>query len=395
MPQHRVTQTDVAALAGVSQATVSFVLSGRTPSGVRISEETRQRVLDAIRITGYSANPVAQRLAGGHNQILGVFTYETTFPRGGRDFYGPFLTGIERAAEQIGVDLLLFTSARVVEGSRRLTRNGWQRLGIADGCLLLGQHEERAELQHLLDTNYPFVFVGRRESDGGRLPYVGADYLAGTRRAVERAAELGHQRIGYVGARTSDQPTRDRIAGYRAAMADRAMRPVYIDSGEAQQAALQIAERGLSAVLLAPENDPDELRLALSALQIRVPEDLSVLLLGQPHHRLPGPTSWSGFTIPREQMGARALQLLSHLAGTPPVGTSSGTLSAVTPPTGTPSPRQSAPDTCHRAPNLHQLVECTDIAGETLVAPNQPVVHGSSPRPQHLPNRNGFARESH
>src|SRR5690606_40264357 len=70
MPRHRITQADVAAMAGVSQATVSFVLNDSTPAGVRISEETRQRVLDAVRLTGHSANPVAQRLAGGHNQIL-------------------------------------------------------------------------------------------------------------------------------------------------------------------------------------------------------------------------------------------------------------------------------------------------------------------------------------
>ncbi|WP_159618015.1 LacI family DNA-binding transcriptional regulator [Ruania rhizosphaerae] len=356
MPRRRVTQADVAALIGVSQATVSFVLSGRTPSGVRISAETRQRVLDAIRITGYSANPVAQRLAGGHNQILGVFTYETTFPSGGRDFYGPFLIGIEHAAEQIGVDLLLFTSARVVEGSRRLTTSGWQRLGIADGCLLLGQHEEQAELQHLLDTNYPFVFVGRRESEGGRLPYVGADYLSGTRRAVLRAADMGHRRIGYVGARTSDQPTRDRLAGYQAAVADRGLHPTYIESVDTARVVAQIAEQSLSAVLLAPENDPDELRLALLEMRIRVPEDLSVLLLGQPHHRLPGPTRWSGFTIPREQMGSRALLLLSHLAGTLYAGTSSP---------GSPVLGGGRAD-----PDLHQLLECTDVAGETLVPPN-------------------------
>ncbi|WP_420113156.1 LacI family DNA-binding transcriptional regulator [Pseudactinotalea sp.] len=367
MPRHRVTQTDVAALAGVSQATVSFVLSGRTPSGVRISEETRQRVLDAIRITGYSANPVAQRLAGGHNQILGVFTYEATFPRGGRDFYGPFLVGIEHAAEQIGVDLLLFTSARVVEGSRRLTRSGWQRLGIADGCLLLGQHEERAELQHLLDTNYPFVFVGRRESEGGRLPYVGADYLRATKRATDRAADLGHRRIGYVGPTGTDQPTFDRLTGYRASMAERGLPTQLIAPADPVQTAAEIAERRVSAMLLAPEVDPDELCRALAGMGIRVPDDLSVLLLGQPHHRLPGPTLWSGFTIPREQMGARALLLLSRLAGT-----------------------DGSRDE-HGATDLHQLLECTEVAGETLTPPRDP--GGPTDRLPAAPRENGTVRE--
>ncbi len=259
MPRHRITQADVAAMAGVSQATVSFVLNDSTPAGVRISEETRQRVLDAIRITGYSANPVAQRLAGGRNQILGVFTYEATFPRAGRDFYGPFLVGIEHAAEKLGIDILLFTSARVVDGRRRLTRDGWQRLGIADGCLLLGQHEDRGELQHLLDTNYPFVFIGKRGSDGGRLPYVGADYVAATARQVERLVELGHERIGYVGPRGTDQPTLDRVDAYRATMKAHGLTVRFVELDDVPATATEIVDQRLTAVVVAPENSPEEL----------------------------------------------------------------------------------------------------------------------------------------
>ncbi|MFA4895371.1 MULTISPECIES: LacI family DNA-binding transcriptional regulator [Microbacterium] len=284
MPRHRFTQADVAAMAGVSQSTVSFVLNGNAPVGVRISEETRKRVLDAIRITGYSANPVAQSLAGGRNQILGVFTYETTFPRGGRDFYGPFLVGIEHAAEQVGVDILLFTSARVVDGKRRLSRDGWQRLGIADGCLLLGQHEDQGELQHLLDTNYPFVFVGKRVSEGRMLPYVGADYIAATARQVERLIAAGHRRIGYAGPQGADQSTLDRVEGYRQAMRAHGLPLRFVDVHDVPVGAEEIAERRLTAILVAPENTPDELALALEARGLQVPRDVSMLLLGQPIH---------------------------------------------------------------------------------------------------------------
>lgn len=273
---------------------------------MRISEETRQRVLDAIRITGYSANPVAQRLAGGRNQILGVFTYEATFPRSGRDFYGPFLVGIEHAAEKLGIDILLFTSARVVDGRRRLTRDGWQRLGIADGCLLLGQHEDRGELQHLLDTNYPFVFIGKRGSDGGRLPYVGADYVAATARQVERLVELGHERIGYVGPRGTDQPTLDRVDAYRATMKAHGLTVRFVELDDVPATAAEIVDQRLTAVVVAPENSPEELVDELEDRGVRVPADVSVLLLGQPHHGRPGGRRWSGFSIPREEMGARA-----------------------------------------------------------------------------------------
>lgn len=348
MPRHRFTQADVAAMAGVSQSTVSFVLNGNAPVGVRISEETRKRVLDAIRITGYSANPVAQSLAGGRNQILGVFTYETTFPRGGRDFYGPFLVGIEHAAEQVGVDILLFTSARVVDGKRRLSRDGWQRLGIADGCLLLGQHEDQGELQHLLDTNYPFVFVGKRVSEGRMLPYVGADYIAATARQVERLIAAGHRRIGYAGPQGADQSTLDRVEGYRQAMRAHGLPLRFVDVHDVPVGAEEIAERRLTAILVAPENTPDELALALEARGLQVPRDVSMLLLGQPIHPGGAARRWSGFTVPREEMGARALVLLSRIVEREAA-------------TGrTPATTDLDDD------DLHQILDCPDIDGDSL-----------------------------
>lgn len=349
MPRHRSTQADVAAIAGVSQATVSFVLNDSAPAGVRISAETRQRVVDAIRITGYSANPMAQRLAGGRSQLLGVFTYEPTFPRGGRDFYGAFLVGIEHAAEKLGVDMLLFTSARVVDGRRKLTHEGWQRLGVADGCLLLGQHEDRGELQHLLDTNYPFVFIGKRESEGRRLPYVGADYVSATARQVERLALLGHTRIAYAGEQSTDQPTVDRVTGYREGMRKAGQPPRFVDLGDPAAAAEEIIERGITGLLLAPESYPDTIEDELLRRGASVPGDVSMLLLGQPHHSRAGSPVWSGFAVPREEMGARAVLLLSRI------------IAEDRAPKGAAVARVTDAD-------LHQLLECPDIDGETLAA---------------------------
>ncbi|WP_050723916.1 LacI family DNA-binding transcriptional regulator [Microbacterium sp. GCS4] len=353
MPHHRSTQADVAALAGVSQATVSIVLSGHTPKGVRISEATRNRVQEALRITGYSANPVAQRLAGGKNQLLGVFTYEKTFPRGGRDFYGAFLNGIEEAAEQLGVDMLLFTSARVVDGRRRLAGDGWQRLGIADGCLLLGQQEDREELQHLLDTNYPFVFIGKRETDKHLLPYVGADYVTATARQIDRLVALGHTQIAYAGLRGDDQSTRDRVDGYRDAMTAKGLAPRFLDLREPARGVGEVVERGITALLLAPENDPDEIADAIEARGLAVPRDISIVLLGQPHLPLRRGRRWSGFSVPREEMGARALVLLSRIVhqDAEPARRSSARSSTALQLTDA---------------DYHQLIDCPDVDGDTL-----------------------------
>lgn len=361
MTKRRVTQSDVAAIAGVSQATVSLILNDRTPPGVRIAEETRQRVLDAIAITGYTANPIAQRLAGGRNQILGVFTYESTFPRGGRDFYGPFLVGIEHAAEALGVDIVLFTSAKVIDGKRKLTRKGWQRLGIADGCLLLGQHEDQAELEYLLDINYPFVFIGRRDSKGDKLPYVGAEYVAAVEAGVDRLVELGHKRIGFAGSRATDQSTRERIVGYRQAISRHGLRPRFIDGETSEDIVTDAIDQGVTALMLLPQYDSYEIHALLAVRDIRVPEDMSVFLMGQLHVIQSSSIVWSGFSVPREEMGARALYLLSQLV-------------AVDRPTSRESKSASVAGSLTGI-DRHQVLECLPVEGQTVA----PVSVSSTP----------------
>lgn len=101
-PGGRPRQADIAALAGVSQATVSLVINNRSGKYRQITEETRQRVWAAVAELGYVANPAARMLAGGRNGLLGVYTFESVFPLDPRDFYYPFLLGVEEEAERHG-----------------------------------------------------------------------------------------------------------------------------------------------------------------------------------------------------------------------------------------------------------------------------------------------------
>lgn len=191
----RMTQRRIAELAGVSQATVSLVLNGKANAYTRIPEETRQRVLEVIASTTYVPDPAARRLAGVGNKIIGVFTYEPAFPVASLDFYAALLTGIESEAEVLGCDLLLFTSAPV-QGNRRSLFHPNNRLRLADGCLLLGQEMDAAELERLVESGFPFVAVGRRDAEG--VPYVAADYTSAAAELAGRAWDLGHRRFFYL-----------------------------------------------------------------------------------------------------------------------------------------------------------------------------------------------------
>ncbi|MGA4506985.1 LacI family DNA-binding transcriptional regulator [Propionibacteriaceae bacterium G1746] len=312
----RPTQADVARMAGVSQATVSLVLNGPSNARARVGEQSRRRVLDAIRETGYVANPLAQGLARGRNRIVGVFTYESVFPSDGSNFYHPFLVGMEAEAVDVGVDLLLFTSAPVAAGKRRLTDSGWNRLDIADGCILIGRVGNDRELHELRERRYPVVYIGRRDPSDvdGHVPYVGADYAAATAEITRRMLQLGHRRIVFLGDLSAVPSARDRVLGYRRAMDEARHRPILLDGGAftPAEAVQVIRDHGATAALLGPNVDVVAVRAAAITAGVQVPADLSLALLGEPENE-PYPEGFAGFRIPRVEMGARALRLLASV----------------------------------------------------------------------------------
>jgi len=312
----RPTQADIARRAGVSQATVSLVLNGRAEAG-RISDETRARVMAAIRNEHYVANAAARSLAGGRNRILGIYTFESVFPADSQDFYFPFLLGIEHQAEELALDLLLFTSAG---GRRQMYRNGETRLQLADGALLLGREPNLAEIRRLRDESYPFVYIGHREVDGAPISYVAADYTAATTALTERALGLGHTRFAYVregGGQT--YPSRDRENGYRAALraagVPASSAPLWDIAGAAELPALveEIRRTATTVLLVEQTGLAERLAEVARAAGLRVPADLSVIVLGDDIGAAAPGTPWTRLSVPGHEMGAAATRLLVSL----------------------------------------------------------------------------------
>ncbi|MGX6602427.1 LacI family DNA-binding transcriptional regulator [Micromonosporaceae bacterium Da 78-11] len=332
------TQQDIARMTGVSQATVSLVLNARDDAAVRIAPETRERVLQAIRKTGYVADPVARRLTSQRNRFLGVFTYEPVFPAGLGDFYHPFLVGIEECAERIGCDLLLFTSAPVVDGRRRIFHHD-NRLRLADGCILLGRWLDPQELARLLAEGQPFVSVGRRDDAGGPVPYVGADYPAATAAQVARAVELGHRTLAYIGQGEGAESHADRLRGFREASAAASAEGIHLPiAGRTPGAVLDDAlARGCTCIFVEEYADGAALAAEAGHRGLRVPADLSFVALGDPTRPATTDLDFTGFRIPRREMGWQAVEVLAELLD----------------PTGAPTQR---------------LLPCASVPGATLAA---------------------------
>ncbi|WP_246159234.1 LacI family DNA-binding transcriptional regulator [Catellatospora sichuanensis] len=315
------TQQDIARMTGVSQATVSLVLNGRSDADVKLSAETREKVLRAIAETGYVADPIARRLAARHNRIIGVFTYEPVFPSANSDFYHPFLVGIEQQAEVLGCDLLLMTSTPVVDGRRRIF-HGDNRLRLADGSILLGRTIDRADLARLLAEEIPFVSIGRRDDAGGPVPYVGADYAAATAEIVRRAVALGHDRLAYLGLGAGPESWADRGRGFREAVAAAGVygeHHVPPAEGEPVRDTAAVLDATLAAGVTAVVAEEHADGVALFELARSRGVELSVATLGEPTRAaLPTAVEFTSLRIPRQAMGAQAVEVLTALIeGTP------------------------------------------------------------------------------
>ncbi|PRY59554.1 LacI family DNA-binding transcriptional regulator [Glycomyces artemisiae] len=305
----KVTQREIARIAGVSQTTVSMVLNDRDGSNIRIPDATRERVRRAIEQSTYVADPAARRLAGLDNKILGVFTYESALSPESMDFYGPLLNGIERAAESLGCDLLFFTSSPVEEGRRRLFHRN-TRLRLADGCVLLGQQMDGEDLERLVAESFPFVAVGRRDETDAPVPYVGIDYGALTGRLLDRAAELGHEKVLYLHRDLNSPTARDRLAAIGRAPGALAVAP-FIVGDDLSDLPQVVARSGATAVFA------EDAFLVEDAALVLADPSLSLAALAEVRgHRIGGRTL-SGFHTPRQQVAAEALALLQQLISTP------------------------------------------------------------------------------
>lgn len=306
----KVTQREIAEIAGVSQSTVSMVLNERDGASVRIPEATRERVKQAIEQSTYVADPAARRLAGLDNQIIGIFTYEAALSPESMDFYGPLLNGIERAAERAGCDLLFFTSSPVEDGSRRLFHKK-TRLRLADGCILLGQRMDGDDLARLVDEQFPFVAVGRRNETDAKVPYVGLDYVTSTTMLIERAVHLGHERAVYVHHDLTSPAADDRMRAVRAADADGLLPFQFVREADLPSI---LDALGSATVVFAEDSFlADDVIHALSKAGHRVPDDISVASLAEVRGHRVGEHALTGFHVPREQVAVEALALLQEL----------------------------------------------------------------------------------
>ncbi|MEW5815516.1 MAG: LacI family DNA-binding transcriptional regulator [Spirochaetota bacterium] len=271
----RVTITDIAKRAGVSNTTVSRVLNDKPD----VDGNTRARILQIIQEAGYVRNPAARGLIAGKTNLIGFLV-----PSLHRPWTIEIIRGVAEGIEDTSYELVLYTTT-LMEKSRELFGRALSN-GLTDGLLVMLPPDGKQYLSSLFDRGFPIVLIDDRVSFP-KLPTVMASSKEGAHQATRHLINLGHQTIGFIAGPMEFACCCDRLEGYKLALAE-----AHIDfspklvahgdfseaSGVAQMEAwLDSADVSPSAVFASSDEMAFGAMKVITSRGMKIPNDVSIV----------------------------------------------------------------------------------------------------------------------
>jgi DNA-binding LacI/PurR family transcriptional regulator len=311
------TLEQVAALAGVSRATVSRVVNGSP----KVSPVVRAQVERAVAKLGYVPNRAARSLVTRRADSVALVVSEPRARFFSEPFFAGMVRGVSAALAETGVQLLLLI-AQDLRDRRRLER--YVVGGHVDGVLLASLHGEDPLPGALERAGVPAVLVGR-PAEPTQASYVDADNRGGAGKAVEHLVRRGRRRIATITGPLDMGVGLDRLEGYRDGLAaagladgDLVETGDFTEEGGAAAMARLLARPGppVDAVFAASDLMAAGALRALRAAGRRVPEDVAVVGFEDSAVARYAQPPLTTVRQPIEEMGRQATRLLlARIAG--------------------------------------------------------------------------------
>lgn len=306
---------EIAVLAKVSQATASFVLSGRGDQ-YRISSETQQRVMEAARALDYRPNISARRLRSNGETVVPIIAlFWTTDPRS--QLIARYMRGIQSALGRMDAEYELLIHP--YHGSRLHEIKSLTTATRFNGAIIALPTEEDERFLEEADLKVPIVLHQR---DSSRYCTVNVDSYKSGRTVADLFAARGHTRIGLIVPTISSSAIRLRMQGFldRCSESGVSVSESFIRYGD-------FTEEGgyrLAKSLFARQERPSALfcisdqmavgaLYALHELNIRVPEQVEVVGYDDDAASSFSIPSLTTIHLPVEEMAAACVQLLTDL----------------------------------------------------------------------------------
>lgn len=307
---------DVAKLAGVSPSTVSRTCSNH-PS---ISEQTKQKVRQAMEDLGYKPNFQASSLANRNSRTIGVILPVSESEVYQNSFYLETIRGIGKFCNQKQYMNTLVTSETDEELLQAV--HAMFNAGQVEGFIILYSKDHDPVISYMEEKGILYVLIGKAYQNPNQTLYVDNDNILAAREATTHLIKLGHQKIAYLGSDSSHIFARDRRSGYMLALAEHQIpyrEDYYIEEPHPTE-----PTPALSRLLTGPDAptavvvSDDILAMSLGKLcgsiGIHIPDQLSVISFNNSlFSRLTSPQLTS-VDINSYQLGIEAaLQIINHI----------------------------------------------------------------------------------
>jgi DNA-binding LacI/PurR family transcriptional regulator len=273
------TMLEVAKRANVALSTVSYALNGTRP----ISEETRQRIWQAMSELGYQPHALARGLASRRSHIIALLF--PALPRGFGATELEFVTGAAEAAQNRGYHLVLWPmEIHAVDELQQLVRQS-----LVDGVLVMEVRLNDERIDLLQQIGVPFSMIGR-PSEASDLSFADIDFEQTTRDGVSYLVQLGHRQIAFLNHAEETftagyGPSVRAAAGFEQVTRSAGLTPItrFCDdtvlAGQQAFDELIAAHPDVTAIATMNERATVGVMQAATARGWRIPDDLSILSL--------------------------------------------------------------------------------------------------------------------
>jgi LacI family transcriptional regulator len=279
MKYEAITIKDIAKALGLSTSTVSRALRG----SYEISAETRKLVLEYAEKLNYRPNPIALSLKEKRSRSIGIVVCEIA-----NNFFSQVINGIESVAYKKGYYVIISQSHESFE--REVANTQYLASRSVDG-LLVSLSTETTDLSHLAklhEKGLPIVYFDRIPEEMPSHKVI-ANNFNGAYQATEHLVRSGFKRIAHLTISPHLSITKERLAGYKAALADHHLTfdesmvkyckyggLVDEETEEAVNSLLSLAKRP-DAIVAASDKLSTGCLAMLARKKIRVPEEMGIV----------------------------------------------------------------------------------------------------------------------
>ena len=304
---------DIAQIAQVSVATVSYVLNNK--EGQKISEATKEKILKIAESINYKPNKIAKSLKTNKTKLLGLIVADIS-----NEFYSTLARKLENKALKKGYTLIIGSSDENAEKFQMLIELFSQQQ--VDGLIIAPVAGSEVALNQLIKEEYPAVMIDRYINNT-KIPAVLINNKEISEEATNRLLDKDFDTIVYIGYQTTMPHLLDREKGFDSAIlnseksvkTEKILVGIENTSDEVKNGIKNLLDNKVSNTALFFSSN----KLAVAGLKyllinhIKVPEEVSVIAFDETEAYNLFPTEITYIKQPLEEMADETITILDHL----------------------------------------------------------------------------------